>query len=272
MNTKQNLHTHTTFADGKDTPEELVKEAIKRGFAGIGFSEHSYMEFSDYPFQMKVEDIPLYKAEIGELKKKYSGQIDIFCGMEYEFYSNVPTCGFDYLIGSVHYLEIGGKLFGFDRGLQETIDYVNNNFGGNGLKFAEKYFSTVAALPTRGNFNIIGHFDLLTKNNEVGKFIDTNSKKYLQFGTEAIHNLKGKIPFFEVNTGAISRGYRTSAYPQTEFLKEFKKCGFGVVITSDCHNKNYLDCGFEEARQRLLDCGFKSHWILTDKGFCEVPL
>lgn len=272
LNTKQNLHTHTTYADGKDTPEELVLEAIKRGFQGIGFSEHSYMEFSNYPYQMTVEDTAFYKKEIQELKEKYRGEIDIFCGMEFEFFSSIPTDGFDYLIGSVHYLKIKDKILGFDRDLKATLSYINENFQGNGMKFAEKYFETVALLPTRGNFDIIGHFDLLTKNNEIGKFIDTSDKKYLDFGLEAIHNLKGKIPLFEVNTGAISRGYRTSPYPQIEFLREFKNCGFGAVITSDCHDKNFLDCHFAEARQMLMNCGFKNHWILTSKGFREVEL
>ena len=45
---KQNLHTHTNYTDGKDEPEELVLEAIKRGFSSIGFSEHSFMYFSDF--------------------------------------------------------------------------------------------------------------------------------------------------------------------------------------------------------------------------------
>ena len=66
---------------------------------------------------------------------------------------------------------------------------------------------------------------------------------------EAIWALKGKIPLFEVNTGAISRGYRTSPYPQMEFLRELHICGFCAVITSDCHDAEKLDCGFELAAE-----------------------
>ena len=94
----------------------------------------------------------------------------------------------------------------------------------------------------------------------------------LKLGKEAIHALKGKIPLFEVNTGAISRGYRTSPYPQPEFLKEFLACGFGAVISSDCHDKNHLDCFYEEAEELLASTGFKSKWILTDGGFREVGI
>ena len=43
---KIDLHIHTTYADGKDKPEEIVVEAINRGFDSIGFSEHSYLKVS----------------------------------------------------------------------------------------------------------------------------------------------------------------------------------------------------------------------------------
>jgi histidinol-phosphatase (PHP family) len=104
------------------------------------------------------------------------------------------------------------------------------------------------------------------------KFIDTSSDAYLSLGIEAIQNIKGKIPMFEINTGAIARGYRTSPYPQKEFLTQLKNCGFGAVITSDCHDCRFIDCYYKEAREMLLNVGFNSQWILSDNGFKEVEL
>ena len=114
MSTKQNLHIHTTYADGKDAPEEIVLAAIEKGFDSIGFSEHTYTQFSDYPYQMTVPRQACYQQEVLALKEKYKNQIEIFCGLEYEMFSTVPTDGFDYLIGSVHYIDIDGKKYGFD--------------------------------------------------------------------------------------------------------------------------------------------------------------
>lgn len=272
MQNKQNLHIHSTYADGKDQPEAMIQTAIQRGFDSIGFSEHSYMEFSDYPYQMTVAKMANYIQEIRTLQAKYADQIDIFCGLEYEMYSNVPTDGMDYLIGSVHYLDINGQIVGFDRGLPETLAYIDTHFGGDGMAFCKKYFETVARLPEKGKFDIIGHFDLQTKHNEQAKFVDTTAPAYLQAGYEAIHALKGKIPLFEVNTGAISRGYRTTPYPQMEFLRAFKDSGFGAVITSDCHDRNFIDCYYEEAEELLRAAGFRSKWMLTQEGFKEVVL
>ena len=273
MLNKQNLHTHTSYVDGKDAPEAIVLEAIERGFDSLGFSEHSDLsKYSAYPHQLTPEKAVLYRKEIRALAKKYEGTIDIFCGLEFDFYSEDETDAYDYLIGSVHYLDCGKKIATFDNGLDSTRDYVNDYFGGNGLAFAKKYFETVARLPERKSFDIIGHFDLASKNNDAGKFFDASSHEYLNYGLEAIHALCGKIPFFEVNTGAIARGYKALPYPAMDFLREFKALGFGAIITSDCHNKDYLDCNFGEAREILSAAGFGSRWILTKDGFKEVVL
>ena len=272
MKNKQNLHIHSTYADGKDQPEAMIQTAIQRGFDSIGFSEHSYMKFSDYPHQMTVAKMADYRQEIRRLQAQYADQIEIFCGLEYEMYSEVSTEGMDYIIGSVHYLDVNGQIVGFDRGLPETLAYIDTHFGGDGMAFSQKYFETVARLPEKGKFDIIGHFDLQTKHNEKAKFVDTTAPAYLQAGYEAIQTLKGQIPFFEVNTGAISRGYRTTPYPQMEFLRAFKDSGFGAVITSDCHDRNFIDCYYEEAEELLRAAGFRTKWMLTQEGFKEVAL
>ena len=272
MNFKQNLHTHTTYVDGKDRPEEMVIEAINRGFDSIGFSEHSYVKFSEFEPQLKETQMKKFVTEVRELKEKYRDKIKIFCGMELDFFSDTPAADLDYIIGSVHYIEMDNEHYVVDGSIEEMTAILKEKFGGNGFLFAKKYYETVASIPQRHKVDIIGHFDLISKNIERMNYIDSNAKEYLNSGYEAIYLLKGKIPFFEVNTGAIARGYRTKPYPQVEFLKEFKTQGFGAVITSDCHDKNFLECHFQEARELLAQAGFKSRFVLDENGFKEVEL
>lgn len=272
MQYKQNLHTHSIFSDGKDSPESLIQEALKRGFCGIGFSEHAFCARSGYALQMPVERTAQYQQEIRRLKEKYAGQIDVFCGLEYEMLADIPLDGFEYIIASAHYLDMDGRTVAVDTNVQQTLDCVRENFGGDGMAYAKAYYENIAHLPEKGNFDILAHFDLVTKNNEKANFVDADSKEYLDAAFEAVHALKGKIPFFEVNTGVISRGYRSFPYPQLDILKEFCKCGFGAVISSDCHNKDLLDHSFEEATQLLETAGFRSKYILTNEGFREVAL
>ena len=98
MKNKQNLHTHTRYGDGIDTPEQMVQYAIAKGFDSLGFSEHSYMFFSPKPC-MNQEETFLYKREIQSLKRKYSGQLGIYMGLEVDMYSQIDLSGYDYLIG-----------------------------------------------------------------------------------------------------------------------------------------------------------------------------
>ena len=77
---------------------------------------------------------------------------------------------------------------------------------------------------------------------------------------------------FEINTGAIGRGLRTTPYPSPELLSMIRRAGASIMINSDCHNKDFLDCGFDDAVALAKDCGFKEHQILTKDGWRAVPL
>lgn len=269
MEYKQNLHTHTTFCDGKNTPEELVQEAIRRGFDSLGFSIHSYVPNSGLG---SLEAIEQYKTEILRLKTAYQDQLKIFLGVEYDILSAHSPEGFEYTIASTHCMERGDRRFIFDGSLNDTLSVIDEVFGGDSMAFAKCYYEAVASIPRYGNFDILGHFDLVTKNNEKFRYLDTASSEYLHLAFETIHALKGKVPLFEVNTGCVGRGHRSTPYPQMEILREFRNCGFGAVISSDCHKKEFLDCNFADAEKMLLAAGFTHIFVLSDEGFRPISI
>ena len=267
----QNLHLHTAFCDGKDTPEELVLYAIEHGVQSLGFSGHSYMYFAPSR-SMSLEGTEAYKKEILRLKEKYGDRLDIFCGLEMEMYSEVPLVGYDYLIGSCHYLDIDGKKVGFDRSAEEVGSVIDTYFNGNGLAYAVECYRQAALLPRYGSFDIIGHFDLVTKHAEKVPFFDTESPLYRQAALDSLRTLASSIPLFEVNTGAIARGYRKTPYPMMNILRELKARGFGAIISSDCHDARYLDLQFDVCADMLEECGFKEKYVFTKKGFTSIGL
>lgn len=265
---KQNLHTHTVYCDGSNTPEEILEAAIAKGFDSIGFSGHSYMYFSDCIANRTQE----YIAHINRLKKEYEGRIKVFLGLEVDMYSIVDAAPFDYLIGSVHFPKVGEEFLDMDRDAHTVRGLIDQYFGGDGLAYAKAYYDTLAQLPDHGKFDIVGHFDLLAKHRETVQFFDEDSRQYRNYAVGAAEALAGKVPFFEVNSGAIARGYRTTPYPNPFIIKELKRLGFGAVITSDCHDCTKLDLYFDEAAQLLRECGYKERFVLTDHGFIPVPL
>ena len=267
----QNLHTHSTYCDGKDTLEEMILSAIEQGFQSVGFSGHSYMHYS--PGQsMSIAGTEEYKKEIAALKEKYKGQLDIFCGLEVDMYSEVDLSGYDYLFGTAHYLKKDGEYLGFDRGVDEVTALVDGHFDGDGMKFAKMFYETIAELPNYGKFDVLAHYDICSKLVEKKPFFDENNPEYQKYAIEALDALTGKIPFFEVNTGAISRGYRTTPYPAHFLLKEFKDRGWGPVIGSDCHDKRFLKYYFDETEEILKAAGFREIYVLKSTGFEAIPL
>ena len=93
---REDFHTHTTFSDGANSSEEMVLAAIEKGMTSIGFSEHSYAPY-DLDCCIPSEDIPKYRDEIARLKKKYEGIIDIYCGVEQDFFAPAPEESFDFM-------------------------------------------------------------------------------------------------------------------------------------------------------------------------------
>ena len=139
MKLLQNLHTHTTWCDGKNSPEEMIRYALEKGFDSLGFSEHAYMSYSPTS-KVTLESTQCYKREIADLKQRYRGQLEIFLGLEVDMYSEDDQSGFDYLIGSVHYLKMDGEYVPFDRPAEVVQNVIDTRFGGSGIDFAKRYY------------------------------------------------------------------------------------------------------------------------------------
>ncbi len=271
MGYKQNLHTHTFYCDGKHSPEEMIIAAIEQGYDSIGFSGHSYVPVL-HEYAMNDEETIRYKSEIGNLKEVYKDKIAVFCGLEKDYQTQMDLSGFDYMIGSVHCMKKDGADLFIDRDVPSLLYNVNEAFGGDGIGYVRMYFETVSKIPDYGKVDIVGHFDLVSKFYEIENCFDIESGDYKAAGLSAIRALEGRVPYFEVNTGAITRGYRTSPYPAWDFLAEFKRRGFGAVLTTDCHDAKMLNAGYDTAKKYLIDAGFKDHYVLTADGFKAVSL
>lgn len=77
----QNLHNHTTFSDGKYSPEDVVKTAIKAKLAMIGICDH-YKTRKLKGNCVTPENISEYLESLRALHEKYSRQIRVLAGIE----------------------------------------------------------------------------------------------------------------------------------------------------------------------------------------------
>lgn len=259
-----NFHTHTTFCDGQDSPEDMVLSAIEAGLSQLGFSGHA-----DPGIHM---DLPGYCAEIQRLKNKYKGVIDILLGVELDnMYDHQCAVQAEYIIGSTHYLDIASdKPLAIDLNKEQFSFICREYFGNDYIAMSKAYYELTACSFDRMQCDIIGHFDLITKFNDVLHCIDESCPAYVSSAEEAMQCLCEKDVLFEINTGAYVRGIKNELYPCTFLLKKLHEFGGRIIISSDAHHKGALVSGFDYAVEKAIACGFKYANVLKHDGLGKV--
>lgn len=272
--TLQNLHTHTVFGDGRNTPEEMVLGALRAGCASLGFSEHSPLSpfFDPDRYAMAAEDLPAYRSEILRLRERYAGQLEIYLGLEQDCDSPAPGPGFDYLIGSVHSVTADGVCLSVDNTREILANAVRDHFAGDYMALAEAYFQRVGAVAAKTGCQIVGHFDLLTKFNEGNRLFDASAPRYTDAAMGALEALLKRDMIFEINTGAMSRGCRSAPYPAPPLLRAIRERGGRICVASDSHSADTVAYAFRQAGELAMACGFRETWALTEAGFQAVGL
>ncbi len=261
---QQNLHCHTLFDDGNNSAEEMVLAAEAAGLRSIGVSLHCPIEGEDWCGSLRDE--PRFIAEMRRLRERYAGRIEVWCGLEYDLRAarrSVPP--YDYIIGSCHFL--GGYSIDYS---QEMAEALIASCGGP-VAAAQRYYDQMCSLADYDEVSIVGHFDLLTKYNERKALYPVASELYLDAAFAAMERLHAAGKIFEINTGAISRGYRTTPYPEPSLLRHLKSLGGRICICSDAHAADAIVCGVPEAEALARSCGFTELWQYGPEGFAPVP-
>ena len=123
-----NYHTHTWrcgHAEGSE--QDYVRRAVEAGLKVLGFSDHTPYDFfdsepRDRPIRMKPEELPEYVETVRKLAGEYRDRLQIFVGVEVEYYPKyfprllelLKANGIQYMILGQHFLgnEIGGEYTG----------------------------------------------------------------------------------------------------------------------------------------------------------------
>lgn len=264
------FHNHTTYCDGKSTVEEMVQAAAEAGCASIGFSGHSYTWF-DESYCMSREGVEAYRAEVARVRDAHP-EIRVLCGVEQDYFSEEPTDVFDYAIGSVHYVRIAadgstaaagvtatvpalverelalagktpvgipgrdGEVFlDVDNTEEAFCSAVEQYFAGDAYAFCAAYYAQVADVVKKTGCAFVGHFDLVTKFNEGDRLFDTTDERYREAALGAVRSLCDQGALFEINTGAMAKGYRETPYPAPFILDAIGEAGCKVILSADCH-------------------------------------
>jgi len=278
---KTNYHTHYSICDGKGEAEDYVIAALRRGFTALGFSSHAPVPFEN-PTNMKQEDLPKYLKTIQDLKIQYKGKIEIYLGLEIDHVHEHPESQkalatlpeLDYFLGSFH------CMWSPKRSLYREIDstpeifraILEEDFGGNIQELVKRYYQYMAELLQTLQPTILGHFDLIKKNNPDSLYFKESEPWYQKAVRDVLPYIRKHEPIVEVNTGGIARGKTKEVYPSPWILYELQKEDVPVMINTDAHTPELLDAYMEEASYILKDVGYRRVWVLTAKGWVSQPL
>ncbi len=264
MITLSNLHTHSHFSDGKNTPREVVEAAVEKGFSVLGFSDHGYTDF-DYTYCMHSERLENYKPAIRALQAEYADRIKVLCGVEHDYFGPASAYeGYDYFIGSVHYVIGNGIYYPIDESAAKTQACIDDGFGGDKNEFSRSYYDSVVKCAQLKPL-FLGHFDLITKHGVP----DESDPKYRKIALEAMDAvLETGVPI-EVNTGAMARGVTTLPYPSDFLMRRIAEKKGYVTLGSDCHDCTKLEYAFDFALECLRNCGIKSVLVYDGERFVE---
>jgi histidinol-phosphatase (PHP family) len=271
------IHTHTVFCDGTDEVETMCRAAFARGLASIGFSAHAPVTGKTgirTGWHLPDGDLEKYCDEVRAAKRRWEGRLPVYLGLEVDYIRglmgpsdrDIQELGTDYLIASVHFIvPAAGAPFTVDGPPEELERGIREGFSGDGGALMKSYWDTTAEMIRAGGFDILGHADIVKKNNAGLRFYDAGGDACLR-GFAEIARLAGEAGIVaEINTGGINRKKIDETYPSLPFLREFRKHRVPVVITADAHRAEDLDGHYGEACRTLLAAGYTEHHLFEGR-------
>ena len=252
-------HTHTPLckhAEGE--PEQFVQAAIQAGVTEYGISDHAPATpepFDDW--RMSLAELPEYFQWIERARAEAGDQLPIRVGLECDWLDGCESWissltkkyHWDYLIGSVHYLE--GWDFDNPAWLEKwtKID-VDDAWS--------RYWKTYSNMAESGLFDILAHPDLIKK------FGYKPSGDLRRFYEPAIDAIAASGSAIEINTAGLHKPC-AEAYPDADFLNLAYSAGIPLVISSDAHHPNEVARDFTQATAMAKQAGYTETLLFNQR-------
>lgn len=250
-------HIHTTLCKhATGEMEDYVEVALRKKIPAIGFSDHLPFDESFMKnLSMERDELEGYMASIPQLEKRFG--IRIYRGIEADYYPGqqkeirelLEKYPFDYVFGSVHY--INGWGFDNPKFLTEWEKHDIN-------KVYLAYYKNVTAMAETGLYDIVAHIDL------VKKFSYLPTRPFDEEINEVILSVKKANMILEVNTSGLRKPVH-EIYPSEFILKVARDYDVPVVVGSDAHRPQDVGADFGKARELLKKVGYTKTAVIEKR-------
>lgn len=266
MKLPADYHTHNYLcrhAEGRLV--EYAATAVQRGVAEIGFSDHAPMPTDGYDeWRMLLNELPEYLEMAEEAKKKFPDytirvalEVDFLPGQEDWVRDLSERYHWDYLMGSVHYLENGWDI---DNPAKKDL-WAQSDIN----SIWKRYFERLTLAAESGLFNIIGHIDLPKKFN-YRPTCDCTSL-YRNFLKAAAKTGTA----IEINTAGWDKECK-EAYPSFDILSMAHTEDVPLTFGSDSHSPHSVGNYFDKALSLARQAGYTHSIRLSGRKPSSHPL
>ncbi len=241
-------HLHTPrCGHATGSLDDYVRTGLERGLAEMGFADHlPLVHMHDDTLSMPVAELPAYVAEVLELGRRYP-EAALKLGIEADFVpthldriaSLVASQPFDYVIGSVHFID----GWGFD-----DPRFLNGYRERDLPKLWRRYFELLGDAAESGLFDILAHPDLIKK---FGMRPDVDMGEIY---ADCVQRIAASDVAIEVSTAGLRKPVG-EIYPAPEFLRLCCEAGIPVALGSDAHGPGEVAYAFDMLPDFLAACG-----------------
>ena len=236
----QDYHVHA-LAHGEyqytyDWLKKFLTIARERQITELGFAEHD-----EFISQIDTNVLKRLQEEFPDIQLRLGLEVDYIPGREDYIQQIIHSYDFDYIIGSVHFID----GWGFDhpdfRHLFEGKD-IDRVYG--------RYFELVQMAVKSGLFDIIGHLDLI----KIWGYRPQQNN--IMFHVEPLLNsIKAADMIIEINSAGLRKPVG-ELYPQQEIIDLMASKQIAATLGSDAHHPGQVGEGLQEFRGVLLNAGF----------------
>jgi histidinol-phosphatase (PHP family) len=243
-----------------DGVERFVDVAAERGIDEIGFTEHVYYfeetrPLWSVPYHLRHCHHPIepYVEAVVEAKRqgmpvKLGLEVDYVPGREEETRNLLEPYPWDYLLGSIHFLDGLG------------IDGEPTLIGEVGVGEAwRRYYEALGAAAQSGLFDSLAHPDLVRM---WGVEIDWD-------WNGVAGSLDGVC--LEVSTSGLYKPHE-KLYPDVGLLRAAKEHGTEITLASDAHVPQNLGRDFDKAIEHARAAGYEAVTVFDRRQARQEPL
>lgn len=233
--------------------EEYVDQARAAGVDEIGFTEHVYrfrqtaaLWEIEWMRERSADDLDRYVGAVEEAKRKglpvkLGLEVDYFPGIEVELFQLLAQYDWDYLLGSVHFVD--GFAVDQEPGLVHKLPV------GEAWR---RYFVWLRNAARSGLFDVLSHPDLVKF---FGVRPDPEQLHYLHVETADAIEAAGVC--VEISAAGLHKPVK-EIYPDRELLSACHERGVPITLASDAHSPEDVGRDVDRAVEHAREAGYET--------------